>query len=254
MRTLVIGDIHGGLKALKQLIDRIKVVEEDRLIFLGDYVDGWSQSAEVIQYLMVLSQLKDCVFLKGNHDVWCEKWLRTEKPDKVWLDHGGRGAIESYKDFSQEEKKAHLKFFEQMQPYHLDEQNRLFVHAGFTSIHGVKAEENESNFYFDRSLWEMALDLDKKIDRNSERFPKRLKHYSEIYIGHTPTLNFNSDQPMQALNVWNLDTGAAFYGKLSAMDIHSKEIFQSDVLMELYPDEKGRNQRSLNQIVGIRRS
>ena len=254
MRTLVIGDIHGGLKALKQLIDRVKVVEDDRLIFLGDYVDGWSESAQVIQYLMVLSQLKECVFIKGNHDVWCEKWLRTDKPDKIWLDHGGRGAIESYANFSEEEKKAHLQFFEQMKLYHLDEQNRLFVHAGFTSRQGVENENLESTFYFDRTLWERALYLNKAIDESSEWFPQRLKHYNEIYIGHTPTLNFNSDQPMQAINIWNIDTGAAFYGKLSAMNIDSKEVFQSDTLMELYPDETGRNERSLKEILGKRKA
>jgi serine/threonine protein phosphatase 1 len=252
MRTLVIGDIHGGLKGLKQLLDRVKVVEEDRLIFMGDYVDGWSESAQVIQYLMVLSQLKECIFIKGNHDAWCEKWLRTDKPDTIWLDHGGRGAIESYGSFSSDEKKLHLRFFEQMKLYHLDEQNRLFVHGGFTSKRGVENETSESNFYFDRTLWEMALALDKEIDENSELFPKRLKLYNEIYIGHTPTLYFNSDEPLQAINVWNVDTGAAFYGKLSAMDIDTKEVFQSDALMELYPNEKGRNQRSLNQILGKR--
>jgi serine/threonine protein phosphatase 1 len=68
-----------------------------------------------------------------------------------------------------------------------------------------------------------------------------LKHYSEIYIGHTPTLNFLKDKPMNAVNVWNVDTGAAFTGPLSAIDINTKEIFQSDTLKALYPEEKGRN-------------
>ena len=53
-RTLVIGDIHGGLRALHQIMERAKVTTNDTLIFLGDYVDGWSQSAEVIDYLIVL--------------------------------------------------------------------------------------------------------------------------------------------------------------------------------------------------------
>lgn len=250
MRTLVIGDIHGGLKGLKQLLDRVKVEEEDQLIFMGDYVDGWSESAQVIQYLMVLSQWNACVFIKGNHDVWCENWLRTGIPEKVWLDHGGRGAMESYKGFSTKEKEAHLKFFEQMKLYVLDAHNRLFVHGGFTSDGGVENENLDRNFYFDRSLWEMALSLEKKNEGHLDSLPKRLKLYNKIYIGHTPTLYVNSDIPLQALNVWNVDTGAAFYGKLSALDINSKEIYQSDALMELYPDEKGRNERSLNQILG----
>ena len=42
-------------------------------------------------------------------------------------------------------------------------------------------------------------------------------------------------------NIWNVDTGAAFKGKISAMNINSKEVFQSDLLPSLYPNEKGRN-------------
>ncbi len=33
MRTLAIGDIHGGLKALVQILDRAQVTENDTLIF-----------------------------------------------------------------------------------------------------------------------------------------------------------------------------------------------------------------------------
>jgi len=241
MRTLAIGDIHGGLRGIIQLLDRAKVTKEDKLIFLGDYVDGWSESAQVIQYLIELSKKNDCIFIKGNHDVWCEKWLRSHAAPQVWLCHGGRGTIDSYKEFFKEEKKAHLKFFEAMPLYHISEKNKLFLHAGFTSMHGVKEENFEKSFFTDRTLWEMVLTMDKKMDKTSEFYPKRLTHYSEIYIGHTPTIKKNRDVPMHAANVWNVDTGAAFTGKLSAIDIETKEIFQSDTLQSLYPNEKGRN-------------
>ena len=53
MRTLVIGDIHGALKALKQCLKKSAYNDrEDKLIFLGDYVDGWPESAELIEYLL----------------------------------------------------------------------------------------------------------------------------------------------------------------------------------------------------------
>lgn len=249
MSTFVIGDIHGGLKGLKQLLSRIKISSDDIFIFLGDYVDGWSESAQVIEYLMEFSKSHECVFIKGNHDVWCEDWLRTKKADTVWLNHGGEAAIDSYSNVSKNEKQNHLEFFQNMKLYHLDEKNRLFIHAGFTSMHGVEKEIFESTFYFDRTLWETALTMDKRVKRDSKKFPNRLKHYDEIYIGHTPTLNYDWTVPMQSMNVWNVDTGAAFFGKLSAIDINSKEVFQSSVLMELYPDEKGRNQMSLNEFL-----
>ena len=56
MRTFAIGDIHGGLKALIQLLNKLEIKQEDKLIFLGDYVDGWSESAQVIQFLIELSE------------------------------------------------------------------------------------------------------------------------------------------------------------------------------------------------------
>ena len=90
MRNLVIGDIHGGLKALVQLLEQLKVKSGDKLVFLGDYVDGWSESAQVIQYLIELSNAVECVFIKGNHDVWCEDWLREGLANPVWLAHGGK--------------------------------------------------------------------------------------------------------------------------------------------------------------------
>lgn len=241
MRTLAIGDIHGGLKALKQVLKRAEVTTNDQLIFLGDYVDGWSESAQVIDYLMQLSKTTTCIFIKGNHDKWCEQWLADGSVNDVWYIHGGKETIESYDGFSKLEKELHLNFFEAMPLYHIDDENRLFVHAGFTSMHGVRKEVHQEAFYYDRTLWEMALTMDKRIQKASELFPNRLKHYKEIYIGHTPTTRYHKYQPMQAVNVWNIDTGAAFTGMLSVIDIDTKEVFQSDTLMHLYPTEMGRN-------------
>ncbi len=241
MRVIAIGDIHGGLKALIQVLNKVGVKDEDTLIFVGDYVDGWGESAQVIQFLIALSQNINCVFIKGNHDVWCEDWLRENKVNPTWYMHGGKETMESYEGFSKEMKTEHLNFFENMPLYYIDDEQRLFIHAGFTSMHGVTKEVFKASFYFDRTLWEMALTMDNRIRKDSEFYPNRLKHYKEIYIGHTPTIHFKSEVPMNAINVWNIDTGAAFTGKLSAIDINSKEIFQSDALPSLYPNEKGRN-------------
>ena len=240
-RTLAIGDIHGGLKALRQLLITMELKKSDSLIFLGDYVDGWSESAQVIEFLIELSREFNCVFIKGNHDAWCEDWLRTGEGEQVWLFHGGKETVDSYEGFSEEKKQWHLNFFERMPMYHIDAQNRLFIHAGFTSMHGVHKETYKDQFYFDRTLWEMALTTDSFLEKSSVYYPQRLKHYNEIYIGHTPTLRYDSALPMNAVNVWNVDTGAAFTGRLSAIDVDTKEVFQSDEVFKLYPDERGRN-------------
>ena len=240
-RTLVFGDIHGGLKALIQLLEKVSVKENDRLIFLGDYVDGWSESAQVIDFLIDLSQKQECIFIRGNHDVWCHEWLNKDVVNDIWYLHGGKSTIESYQNIDALEKEKHLDFFSNMKDFFVDEHNNLFIHAGFSSMHGPEKEHYASNFSWDRTLWEMALTMDKRIKKDSLSYPKRLLLYNEIYIGHTPTLHYKIEIPMQGCNVWNIDTGAGFYGKLSCIDVATKVFWQSDAVQTFYPNEKGRN-------------
>jgi serine/threonine protein phosphatase 1 len=167
--------------------------------------------------------------------------LRFSLKNNIWLQHGGESTVESYHQLGFEKWVKHEVFFEKMPFYYVDEQNRLFVHAGFTSMHGPAKEFYQSNFSWDRTLWEMALTMDKRIEKSSELYPKRLLLFDEIYIGHTPTQHYNKDVPMNGCNVWNIDTGAAFKGKLTILDIDTKEFWQSDKVMDLYPFEMGRN-------------
>ena len=243
MRTLAIGDIHGGFRALTQVLERANVTTEDTLIFMGDYVDGWSESAELVEFLIQLNTKQKCIFIRGNHDVWCHDWLIDSHINDIWYAHGGKETLESYERITFD-KQQHLEFYENLENYYIDDQNRLFIHAGFTSMHGVTKEFYTKNFYFDRTLIESAI-LAQQIGvenlSNSRYEPARFQHYKEIYVGHTPTINYDCDIPMQAHNLWDVDTGAAFTGKLSILDIDTKEFWQSDPLPELYPDEKGRN-------------
>jgi len=243
-RTLVIGDIHGGLRALHQVIERANVTQGDTLIFLGDYVDGWSESPQVIDFLMDLNQKQNCIFIRGNHDELLLDWLKgntKEIDEPMWFKHGGEATVVAYSSISDAKKKVHIKFLESLQNYYLDDQNRLFVHAGFTNMNGVKYEYFPKLFYWDRTLWETALALDEDIDSNSFFYPRRLKLYSEIYIGHTPVTRIGEVVPIQKACIWNVDTGAAFFGPLTLLDVDTKQFWQSEPLPHLYPTEKGRN-------------
>lgn len=241
MRTLVIGDIHGGLRALHQIFERARISTTDRLIFLGDYVDGWSQSPQVIDFLIALQQTHSCVFIRGNHDELLSEWLSESKDNLTWYQHGGESTVLAYSQVSDATKKSHVAFLKSLENYFLDDQNRLFVHAGFTNMNGVNFEHFPKLFYWERTLWETALALDKTLSKDAFAYPRRLKLYHEIYIGHTPVTQIGRTVPTAMANVWNVDTGAAFKGPLTAMDIDTKEFWQSEPLPELYPTEKGRN-------------
>ena len=240
-RKLVIGDIHGGLKALKQVLERANVTQNDTLIFLGDYVDGWSESPEVLDFLIVLNQQQKCHFIRGNHDDLLLNYLKTNTYKEEWFLHGGRSTVEGYEAIDSTTKQIHVNFLEALEPYYLDDKNRLFIHAGFTNLKGIEFEFFKPLFYWDRTLWEMALALDKNIPFDSDLYPSRLKIYKEIYIGHTPTTKINKTVPINKACIWNIDTGAAFTGPLTVLDVDTKEFWQSDSLPILYPNENGRN-------------
>ncbi|MEH6764308.1 MAG: metallophosphoesterase family protein [Aequorivita antarctica] len=241
MKTVVIGDIHGGLKALKQLIERADLPSNTKYIFVGDYVDGWSQSAEVVSYLIEFSEENNCIFLRGNHEELLYKYLKFGESNPMWLSQGGESSIRSYSKISKGEKEEHLHFFENLINYHIDSENRLFVHAGFMNQHGPQHEYYPNLVYWDRTLWEMVCAMDTTISEEDDKYPKRLKLFKEIYIGHTPVTRVGFDKPANFANVWNVDTGAAFKGKISMLDVDSKEVWQSELVYLLYPNEKGRN-------------
>ena len=240
-RTLVIGDIHGGLKALQQVWNRAQISKEDTLIFLGDYADGWSDAAEVVSFLISIGKSHTCVFLRGNHDYLVHRYLTKNDTNPLWVAHGGAATMAAYESISKKQRNEHISFLEQLHNYHIDSKNRLFVHAGFTNQGGPKHEFYPDLVYWDRSLWEMVCSLDPLLSKKSNRYPKRLLLFEEIYIGHTPTTKIAKTIPTNFANLWNIDTGAAFKGSLSVIDASTKEFWQSDPVYTLYPQEKGRN-------------
>ena len=244
MRKFVLGDVHGGLKAIHQVLERANVTNNDTLIFLGDFVDGWSESPAVLNFLIALQKKQSCIFIRGNHDELLLDWLlgNNENIDeKLWFQHGGEATVKSYQNIDAETKEKHIHFLQSLQNYYLDTENRLFIHAGFTNMKGVDYEYFKPLFYWDRTLWETALALDPNLSKDAITYPNRLTIYNEIFIGHTPVTKINQTIPVNKACVWNVDTGAAFKGKLTIMDVDTKEFWQSDALPELYPNENGRN-------------
>ena len=225
MRTLVIGDIHGAYKALIQVLERAKITTEDHLIFLGDFADGWSDTPKVLDLLASLQKRHRITLLKGNHDHLCQEFLEEKPMSPKWYLHGGTATEKAYSIIDKQTKLCHLELIKSMKLYYLDEQNRLFLHAGFTNQRGVNYEYFEQWFYWDRTLWELALATPLTMSADDIFFPKRLNLYKEIYIGHTPTTRFGQITPMQRHHIWNIDTGAAFEGVITILDINTKEFW-----------------------------
>ena len=263
-RTLVFGDAHGGFKAFLQILERCNFDNKiDKLIGLGDVADGWGETAELVEYLIALQEESNNrhIFLRGNHDAWCQEWFETGIRKDMWVMQGGQATIDSYIRTGLVTNAAHRSFFQRLHNYYVDEENRGFVHGGFISKNGLGHEVYQSDYYWDRDLWGLALLQHNNFqDASKEALSKvrRFEKHKEVYIGHTSTANWTvkphlpeyqyAEQPKQGpilvpmnrCNVWNMDTGGGFGGRLTMMDIDTKEFWQSDNLKDLYPDERGR--------------
>jgi len=226
-RTFVIGDIHGGYTALMQCLALAEFnYQTDTLISLGDVSDGWPETAQCFDELLKMENL---IYILGNHDQWALEWARNGSAPELWLQQGGLATVKGY---PQGMPLSHQKLLATSHQYYLSG-SKLFVHAGILPDEELKYQGPDV-FLWDRSLCNLALKL-KTVGKE-----RRLGKFDEIYIGHTPTIRWGDTAPVKACNVWMMDTGAAWDGRLSIMNINTKQYFQSDPVWKLYPGIKGR--------------
>ena len=69
---------------------------------------------------------------------------------------------------------------------------------------------------------------------------KPVTRYAEVFVGHTTTSYYKSVEPQHFCEVWDLDTGGGWEGKLTIMDVDTHEFWQSDLVPDLYPESAGR--------------
>lgn len=242
-RQFIIGDIHGRAKALKQVFERSNFnKEEDTLIFVGDIVDRGEEPLECIEMLM---GVKNLIAITGNHDINFYNWIMTGKD----MFNGKYGVFITKQIWKLEgdlvRKENCIKYFEKTVLYYIDSKNRIFTHGGFNNTISIDTQDH-FNFCWDRELWEEAMKLGSKGKISTK------ENFSEIYIGHTPTINYGAKEsismggiilsigepitvPMYFGGVCNMDTGAGFdQGKLSMLNIETKELFQSDKIIDIY--------------------
>ena len=89
-KTFVIGDIHGQLGMLENLMAKIPWrPEKDALVFLGDYIDRGPDSRGVVDYILSLTENYSrisCVL--GNHEGMLLDYLAGVNKD-LYLSNGG---------------------------------------------------------------------------------------------------------------------------------------------------------------------
>lgn len=231
MRTFVIGDVHGEYKALMQCLERSKFENQDLLISLGDICGRGVNTVDCIDKLINIPN-KICII--GNHDEIFYSWIQN-MPDSLensYMDCedlmlADQITIKEYFIKHNEIPLQHKKFFSEQILYYVDKKNRLFVHGGFNR-HVPISEQSKTILTWDRDLWYASLCYSEIL--KADKYPFKIyDKFSEIFIGHTSTINWNTDKPMRSGNIWNIDTGSGYNnGRLTIMNVDTKEYWQSD--------------------------
>jgi serine/threonine protein phosphatase 1 len=216
-RVYSIGDIHGRLDLLRDLLDQIERHQaalpkaQTFLVFLGDLIDRGPDSRAVLEHLSTLRpRWAIPVFLQGNHE---EGFLRSLEGDEEamqgWLQFGGTECAQSYgvapnlqatlntallaQELNLAVPRAHVDFLRGFyDSFRVGDY--LFVHAGIRP--GIPIEDQDPHDL----RWIRRDFLD-----------STLRHEAIVVHGHSIV-----DEPSDYDNRIAIDTGAYRSGRLTA--------------------------------------
>lgn len=264
MTTYAIGDIQGCYHAFQALLARIQFnAKTDQLWLVGDLINRGSGSLEVLRWcyanqgslkvvlgnhdlhaLVVANHIVsahkgdtlDALLEAGDSDVLLD-WLRHQhlvyQENGYLMVHAGllpQWTAEQAVNYAAEVERAlqhddYLDFLRHMYgnlPNHWDESltgvDRLRVITNAMTRLRVCTEHGEMEFKFKGELQDVPAGFVPWFD-----VPNRATQNTQVIFGHWSALGLQ-----QRENVYALDTGCLWGGKLTAMDIHTKQIVQVD--------------------------
>lgn len=209
MTIFAVGDIHGCYDKLRLLMDKIGLdPEKDLLLFIGDYVDRGEKSVEVMEFLIGLkNQVKNLIFLKGNHEDMLENYLSGH--DRfTYLMNGGQLTLDGYLNRRRPGDphpipKEHIDFLKSLTLYY-ETDRYIFVHAGIRKKIPLDRQDTYDLLWIRSEFIKSDYDFGK-----------------QVVFGHTPF-----SKPLVQSNKIGIDTGAVYGNKLTCVKLPDMEFIQ----------------------------
>ena len=204
-RTIVIGDVHGCSDELEELILKLQLAPEDKLIFVGDLINKGPQSRKVLE---IVTKLK-AICLLGNHELGFLKYLESNQfPRRSQFE-------EVITDLGHDLPKwrAWMKGL----PTFYETEQFLIVHAGI--IPGVKVQDIPANIITRVRTWDGS-----GKDLNNKKDPPWYDFYAGdklIVYGHWANQGLLIRE-----NTIGLDSGCVWGGALTAVILPERKIVQ----------------------------
>ena len=165
MSTYVIGDLHGCIKPLKRLLDKINFdPSNDTLWFVGDIINRGPASLETLRFVKALGD--SSIVVLGNHDV---HFLA------VYNDIRKSSSKDTLKDLIQAPDSKELVDWLRHRPllHHDKKLNTVVVHAGIPSMWTLKTAKKQADKLANH------LRSDQYIDFLSVMFSNKPSHWRD---------------------------------------------------------------------------
>jgi serine/threonine protein phosphatase 1 len=242
MATVAVGDIHGNIRALDDLLARIEQVieSEDTVVFLGDYIDRGPDAKRCIDRILAFRAdvSATVVTLMGNHEDWLLRSLRDStrhswlmgmeasetifsySPEAARLlraaleDAGPRLLTERvslpYQAFFDVVPRAHLDFLQGLKLYHLSA-DAVCVHGGLDpGVSEVEAQPRET------LLW------------GTDDFPEGYRGEDTVVYGHWDNASVNAEGwPEPRIRNHSIGIDTISHGVLTAVWLPDLRVVQS---------------------------
>ena len=197
-RTIVIGDVHGCMWELEQLIDKTGVTANDEIILIGDFVRKGPDSASVLQWVMKTPNVR-CIL--GNHEVKVlNKWFDGEEAERDSPDW----AMWRQLDGSYNEAMDFIR----SRPLYIEGDGFLVVHAGIDPrIHSIRRQSAHDL---------LTIRIPPGMD---VPWYEAYTEESLIVFGH-----WARKDPVVRPNAIGIDTGCVYGGALTALILPEKRL------------------------------
>ena len=199
-RRIVVGDLHGCYDELIELLEKIGITDDDRVICVGDLITKGPKSKEVLELFMTDARVSTVI---GNHDLALRrKW----NGEDIELKQAQKDAHKELRA----EKDAYASFFNRM-PFIIDLKTHLVVHAGLRP--NVELHSQTTG-----DLTRLrTLGPDRESDEGTPWY--HVYHGDKIVLfGHWP-----APEPRRGRKAIGLDTGCVYGYNLTAYIIESDE-------------------------------
>jgi serine/threonine protein phosphatase 1 len=242
MATIAVGDIHGNLPALNDILGQLRneVAGGDTVVFLGDYIDRGPDTKGCLDAILEFQRgvSAEVVCLRGNHEDWFLRTLRDYERHSWLLGMEAFDTIRSYSPeaahvlreaiaaagpslylsrcalpyavFFDTVPEAHRVFFEGLLPYH-QSSDCICVHGGLDPQVSRLGDQ-----LVDALIW------------GANGFPNQYRGTETVAYGHWNNADLDPrDWPLPRIIGSTIGLDTISHGVLTAVRLPDRQLFQS---------------------------